>query len=433
MTGQIAPGANGYAVTGRVETSSLDRNARLPRHTGANVASTDQRGRPATIPVDATGLPAGPFRISSPRLAPTPRVNAETSDTGALRTDSVGAAPGSFGRFGQTVQPAGAPPSLGVDRPVQTMVGYIGGLERAVSGRRGSDLYIVSNSGGAQSSVQISTYANGQLSGVFQDQAYVRTEGGALAPITTNTKTLRFGGDESADYRPGNSGYIDSRVFGARAQQRQNGAPTSEYQVQGEGGSVSAPFARDGSFMVSSGAVNVAATFPGVNFCVCDYTRWGFWSEDTSFSARRSSGFSSHISTWVAGLPSNVADMPTVGVATYSGHVIASMARNNSQYLAASNMSATVNFGAGSASAVVDNLDGYRYAGSASGIGRIPTNFQVLLAGTPVDRGQYTPTMALNGGFFRSASSPVGSIAGAAAITTPGQNYIGSGIFALQR
>src|SRR5215207_8145397 len=68
--------------------------------------------------------------------------------------------------------------------------------------------------------------------------------------------------------------------------------------------------------------------------------------------------------TWVAGQMPSTPQVPTVGTATYSGHVTATIRNGASQHLAAGNLASTINFGDPTAStAQVTNLDGFNYSG----------------------------------------------------------------------
>jgi hypothetical protein len=127
-----------------------------------------------------------------------------------------------------------------------------------------------------------------------------------------------------------------------------------------------------------------------------------------------------HMAFWVAGRLPSSGEVPTSGVATYTGHVIANVANSGSQYTAASNFTNTVNFGAQTGAVTVPGFDGATYAGVVS-FGPDPRNFNGSLAGT------LGRTMAMNGSFFRGVSSPVGEMGGSVSVTGP--SYLASGIF----
>jgi hypothetical protein len=58
--------------------------------------------------------------------------------------------------------------------------------------------------------------------------------------------------------------------------------------------------------------------------------------------------------------------MPVTGSATYTGHVIASIKNGGSEYVAAGNLSNTVNFATRVGAVTVTGLDNFNYAGSVN-------------------------------------------------------------------
>ncbi len=427
--------ANSYLMGGGFAATSLLASNQIPLRAAGAVTSTGAAGEMNAVPVDSTGVPTGPFNVSQNEFRRNDIGSLETVLQNAYQT---GTQTEGY-TFGQTFSLHSS--TTAAARTSQTLVGYTGGLV----GAAGSFL-IASNSGGDRSGVSISNYASGQLSASFRQQLSFQATDGQPVPVDFLDLNFRFGTNPDGTTQKGRGVAIDSRIFGAQAEYGAAGSsnpfgPTTTFTLNFDGTSTSINPTRDNSFMVSSDAVNAASFFPGVKFCVCDYTRWGFWSPNTSFQDPLSAEqaiLPSHIMRWVAGVPAAQVDIPTVGSATYSGHVIATLARGDAQYLAASNLNASVNFGTGAASMTVADLDGFKYSGSRTQTaGAIPVTFQTTLSGLPVSASApagVTPTMYLNGGFFKSAASPVGSIAGTAVISAPlSQNYLGAGIFAAQQ
>lgn len=217
--------------------------------------------------------------------------------------------------------------------------------------------------------------------------------------------------------RDGRGTYIDANTYGAREATSPSGAFTSE--VNG-----STVREHRGVF-VTSDAVNAKSFFPGVSFCQCDYTRWGFWSSETTRvnAAGQSVTDLTHLGTWVFGDPTRDLAVPTTGTATYAGHAIASIRNGAAEYVAAGNFQNVVNFGTGTGAASVTGLDGRNYAGTVSlgqGSNFINGSLASSVAGS---------TMAMSGQFFRGASGPAGEMGGTVTVGgTPG--YVASGIFA---
>ncbi len=441
MTGVLgAPAANtDVAMAGNVEASAIRRPGRLQSRATGSVSSTNAAGTLSAIPTDSDGVPTGPFTTSQNQIG----YDSTSGFQVQLTTASDRGRPYSYV---QTVAPGTSPANLGSDHPEQILSGFAAGLARTttipVNGRGYTgDAYIVSNDGGRIPSVSISMFADGRLTANFQLASYAVSRTGEVSILGGDRANMLFGSDGTSGQEGSRGTYVDSRIFGALGAQAVTTAG-GRTTISPSSTVLGNALKQDGLMLVSSDAVNAASFFPKVKFCVCDYTRWGFWSMNTEWIDSANGGATAqntgHLMTWVAGLPTRAVDMPTTGTATYNGHVIANMTRSGTQYLAASNMTSTVNFGAGSASMSVANLDGYRYAGAITGTsGPIQPTFQFSMNGSAVSRhthSRITPVMSVNGGFFASASSPAGSMAGAVAISTPaGQNYMGAGIFAAQK
>jgi hypothetical protein len=172
-----------------------------------------------------------------------------------------------------------------------------------------------------------------------------------------------------------------------------------------------------------------AATGTSVTFCQCEYTRWGFWSNDSQRIAASGANVADrgNLMTWVAGRQTTSAEVPTTGSATYDGHVVASIRNGTNEYVAAGSLTNTVNFGTHSGSVTVTGLDGTNYAGTI----QINPNERRLISAGLASTDNSSRTLGLAGQFFRGASSPVGEMGGTALISgSNGSNYIGSGIFA---
>jgi hypothetical protein len=224
------------------------------------------------------------------------------------------------------------------------------------------------------------------------------------------------------------SAYIDSNNFGARRQlvvtNAQTGATAPVSTVNGQA------LTNHNAAMVniSSAAAQqyAGATGTNVNFCQCEYTRWGFWSNDSQRVGTSGANLADrgNLMTWVAGRRTTIAEVPTTGTATYDGHVIASIKNGNNEYVAASSMSNTVNFGTRSGTATVTNLDRTNYSGPLVISPSDPRNIGASLTSV----GTAARSLTLAGQFFRGTSSPVGEMGGTAILS--GTNYIGSGIFA---
>ena len=139
------------------------------------------------------------------------------------------------------------------------------------------------------------------------------------------------------------STYVDYNNFGAREARMRTGRicrkSTRGQPQRARTGTVTAT--NQSALMVTAETVGAKSAFPGVSFCNCEYTSWGFWSVDQNRPGFTASGATAavrdrvHMATWVAGVPAAHLDVPTTGTATYTGHIIGSFKSGNNEYIAA--------------------------------------------------------------------------------------------------
>jgi len=309
----------------------------------------------------------------------------------------------------QTVQTTGqnaAVENVVANLPETSLTGYIGGLMESSrhSSSEMSALFGFATVLFSGRRVQADFYG-----GAFSESDYPR-----------NSFNYQFGSVEPGE--PSDSQYVDSGNFGAKAAIGRDGKPISTIDGRaltshtGEMRTVTAEQARQYAWTRNY----------DLTACACDYTRWGIWTSesrqnvDGSIYTDRANGF------WVAGRAINAADVPTVGTASYAGHVVANVRNGDNAYITAGNLTTTVDFASRSGSAQVANFDGVNYAGSVYiGQGSDARSIAAGLYGT-ADAG--SRSMVLSGEFFRGKTSPVGEMGGWAMVNGP--NYVGSGIFA---
>jgi hypothetical protein len=242
---------------------------------------------------------------------------------------------------------------------------------------------------------------------------------------------LQFGSLDRT--QPAQSAYVDYDNFGAReaAQNPVTGVTSVTGTSTTSGTTFSAgndTVRRSTLIMTTAAPANVQAAFPGVNFCQCEFTRWGFWSAEVERTGPNGNQYTDriHAGTWVAGQMPDSAEVPTVGTASYAGHMIANIQNGQDQYLAAGNYNNTLNFGTRSGTVSVSNLDGRNYAGQMS----MPANAGgPIVVGTLATTGGPAAQMSLFGNLYRGSTSPVGEIGGWAVING-GASYGGTGTFA---
>lgn len=229
-------------------------------------------------------------------------------------------------------------------------------------------------------------------------------------PFTQLSETMhelfRFGSKGSTG--PADSAYVDHDTFYANTPENHevNGNKVSGVLVSGN--------------TIANNPI-VSETIPNLTPCQCDYTRWGFWMADESdTSTGESASYKTTVGTWVAGRPvGSIGDVPTTGVATYTGHVVANV---NTAGFVAGGFSNNVNFGTRTGAVSVTGLDDTNYSGNVN-FNTDPRNFGGTIAG------DNNRSMTLQGSFFQGPHSPVGEMGGRVAISGAG-GYLGSGIFA---
>jgi hypothetical protein len=400
-------------------------------------------------------LPTGSFPITQNSFAESSATtrNGYISSRAVSSSSPLSSSPYSFQQIASRNDSA-KPLNLGADHPTQNYVGYAGGIMNTYEVNSNlfthgiGPAFIVTNASGSPKDVSLALTNGSSLEAIFN-----LTAQGVTAPPTDATFSanafkaaqLRFGNPPTLpNGSPGDGtrgAYVDSRTFAALSERSfdvnnmANNGETSKVNGMGFNGppnsSGSRPFLH--SAMVVSDVVGantqsfLSSISPStVTPCQCDYTRWGFWSsvdQRLDIHGGRDLFFDAgHLGVWVAGLPARVTDIPTTGSATYTGHTIADISNNGSQYVAAGTFSNTVNFGSRNGIMQIGNLDGSTYGGTV-GWSAGATTFAGMLNTGPSSR-----FMQVNGSFFQGAASPYGEMGGSITITGP-NNYLGSGVF----
>lgn len=377
QTGSGIPAPPGPPPPGFV-TSMLQMFQSAGGQTGGVAPGTASRGNVAAAERRATGSVgasvAGPL---TPPPAPVP-ANVQTVTTNTNLNQTI-----------QTTAQTTAAAQTALDqRPSVTLTGFVGGLVQF------KDDGFNNTPVGGRSQVVLDAAGN-------RVQANFRS-------FDNTGDTLQFGSTDPAD--PTASVYIDYNKFSAQAKR---GGTFNNVPYDGEMAVTSADDTR-----AIFGSLPEGRAPQNLTVCQCDYTRWGFWS------ARNPSNTASGLGMWVAGRPSQAADIPATGTATYVGQVTAFVGTPTGQTpnLAAGNFTNVVNFGTRSGAVSVTGLDSTNYSGAVFLQGN-SVNFGGALAGDVGNR-----QMGLAGSFFRSPTNPVGEMGGTVVIQ--GTNYMGGGVFA---
>ncbi len=212
-----------------------------------------------------------------------------------------------------------------------------------------------------------------------------------------NHTPLQLGGLTGDDSK-GASAFVDNDNYAARTLDSDTGAQVA---------------------MVSSGLIE--AGLPAGAIPDYDYIQWGFFFGDTAVST--TSREHVHLGSWVAGDVTALADLPTTGSATYSGHTIGNVFSGGENYTAIGTYNNSWDFGSrrGTATMSFDNT-------SYSGDTQIRDN-SIVFDGVVNGGGR---TGALHGNFVQGGGDPVAGVTGRFSIqnTAGNADYRASGTFA---
>ncbi|MCY4454661.1 MAG: FecR domain-containing protein [Immundisolibacterales bacterium] len=226
------------------------------------------------------------------------------------------------------------------------------------------------------------------------------------------------------DESPHRSLFIDDDIFMAR-DARNPGTYESRVHSLVDGGTP----AHEGSYLVSSGLVPVDEFLPpGVTWCDCSYTKWGWWGGELA-NAADTAQYRSHLATFVAGTLPGLPDIPASGSASYSGHLVGPVTNRDDMYVAVGNFEKTWNFATRTGSVAISDFDGASYAGASTSPGG--RDFSGRFASTTASYAGRSGDLA--GSFFRADSDPVGEVGGRFRVEDPVNGYGATGIFQAAR
>jgi hypothetical protein len=354
------------------------------------------------------------------------------NDTNNTTQYNIGAGPQTY-QYTQTQQATAVPAGLGSTRPDVTLSGYVGGIMSTRDQTNGINIgnpFIISNANNSPGDVTVQL--DSTTSRVQSNFNVSRQSGPAMANIL-NTASFQLGSTDTALNASGT--YVDYNNFGARQATTGANSTTGNNPI----GTVNGNTLASANLLFVAIKPADAQTLFGANgnntqFCQCEFTRWGFWSAQTS---RPSGGVdysdSGNLMLWVAGqLPSSSTAVPTTGIATYTGQVVANISSAGSQYVDAGNFKNVVNFASGTGAVSVGGpgvgpgIDGSLYTGTVNFLAD-RRNFGGILPGSVAGR-----SMDMTGSFFNGTAGVVGEMGGRVNITGPG-GYLGSGIFVGKR
>jgi hypothetical protein len=335
------------------------------------------------------------------------------------------------------------------NHPTLTLNGYVGGvMVTATGGVQGAPTnftkpYVITNPTDNPGNVSILLPGDSsEMLAIFNVGSLPGAPNGAMKNSVYVFGSLNANGLTGLNGARGT--YVNPSNFAARdAAVFDNGAniPVS-LRSNGESPLSTVGFANQQLVTAESVGANTSAfltsisTLPvgqSVQPCACT-TQWGFWSAfngATNNNGQLTFEDQGVLLLWVAGTQSLAGTLPVTGMATYTGHAIASIASSANpgatSYLAAGALSATANFATRTGTVSITGLDGTNYAGTAAQAAGAPATFAGSLNAVSGITGR---TATLAGSFFQgTGSTPAYSEIGGSLILNGTGNYLGSGIF----
>ena len=180
------------------------------------------------------------------------------------------------------------------------------------------------------------------------------------------------------------------------------------------------------TWMVSNDAAPAEALLPpGVEYCDCPAAKFGWWGgriglfDDPAGGERVDAVFPG---TFVVGELPDIADIPSQGTATYSGHAAAAIRNAGVAYAAVGGFEMDWDFATRTGEANITNLDGRDY--TASDLEAL-TNARDF-TGTLTEDTPGAATGPIAGSFFTDGADPVRDVGGQFTVEEPGYTAVGS-------
>lgn len=222
---------------------------------------------------------------------------------------------------------------------------------------------------------------------------------------TPTSITASFGGEN------GSSALVDDQTFGARD-------AASGGAIQGVSATTSGAF-------VSAGLVGDGGVFPQGVDTTPKHLTWGWWASSINGGVPGTPEQNLHLSAWVVGDVTASANLPTTGVATYSGFAAVSGVENNQTFVDGAGFALTYEFGNGGLGTVqFNNLLGDNPIVAVNGI--VSGNYSGVAGITANGR---AGLIAVDGAFFNADGLPAGATAGGIDVLSNDQTLRASGVF----
>ena len=163
---------------------------------------------------------------------------------------------------------------------------------------------------------------------------------------------------------------------------------------------------------------------PGVSYCDCPAVKFGWWGGRIGLftdpdQERVDAVFPG---TFVVGELPAIADIPSQGTASYSGHAAAAIRNAGAAYAAVGGFELDWNFATRAGEARINDLDGRSY--TASDLAAPLTNARDFAGNLDQDGGGAAGPIA--GSFFTDGADPVRDVGGQFTVEEPGYTAVGS-------
>ena len=430
MTSEISNAPNiGFTQGGGFDAVAVHNPASWYGLGYGAIASATPTSAPNTVP-NSNGVPTASYTINN--------ANANLSSGVVSNNNSFNYNSGTY-----TFNPikTATPTSLTSNHPGLFLNGYVGGVMLTATSASYTKPYIVTNLTGQPGDVGI------YLPGDSSEMLAFFNVGSVNAPTNGMTSSSYLFGGLDVDnvsvsgLNTARGTYVSPSNFAARAAAIfNNGANTPISTRVGDNFSGTVGYANQLMVTAESVGANTASFLTSISSvpvtpCACESTQWGFWGV---YNGQKDSSGNlvfedqGNLLLWVAGVPTTLANLPTTGTATYTGHAIANIANGTAglTYLAAGAFTAVANFGTRTGAVTITGLDGTNYTGTAFP-GSSPVTFNGTLTGNVGGR-----TAALAGSFFQggptNTTPAYGEVGGSLLLNGTG-GYLGSGIFAARK
>ena len=436
MTSQISNAPNlGFTQGGGFDAVTVRNPAGWYGLGYGSVASTTPGSAANSVP-NSNGVPTASYTINS--------ANANLSSGVVANSSAFNYNSGTY-----TFNPitTATPTSLTTNHPNLFLNGYVGGVMVTANGSAFTKPYIVTNVTGQPGDVGIYLPGDSSEMLAFFNVGSVSPPTGGMTSSSYIFGSLDVDGVSTTGLNTARGTYVNPSNFAGRATAVfNNGANTPISTRDGVSLSEAGGYANQQMVTAESVGANTAPFLTSISSvpvtpCACESTQWGFWSAYNGLkdsSGNRVFEDQGNLLLWVAGVPTSLANLPTTGTATYTGHAIANIANIGASvgtsYLAAGTFSALVNFGARNGAITIGGLDGANYAGTAVWVPST-TSFATL-AGSPLIGDVGGRTAALAGSFFQGGATnttPLYGEMGGSLILNGTGGYLGSGIFAARK